>query len=87
MALLFRIAGTAGAVVTCPLEVVKTRFQSSYSNYCTNIVRNSSNSSHHSNIAANLLTANSTHVNTILLKNSVSKSSNRFKFGIWFQIK
>lgn len=26
---LSRVAGTAGAVVTCPLEVVKTRLQSS----------------------------------------------------------
>jgi hypothetical protein len=25
----YRVAGTAGAVVTCPLEVVKTRLQSS----------------------------------------------------------
>lgn len=28
-----RVAGTIGAVLTCPLEVVKTRFQSSYINY------------------------------------------------------
>lgn len=25
----FRVAGTVGAIVTCPLEVVKTRLQSS----------------------------------------------------------
>uniref|UniRef100_A0AAG5CVR7 Mitochondrial carrier protein n=1 Tax=Anopheles atroparvus TaxID=41427 RepID=A0AAG5CVR7_ANOAO len=31
--LIFSIAGTAGAVVTCPLEVVKTRLQSSSSSF------------------------------------------------------
>lgn len=29
----YRLAGTAGAVVTCPLEVVKTRLQSSHSGF------------------------------------------------------
>lgn len=29
----FRVAGTAGAIVTCPLEVVKTRLQSSSSGF------------------------------------------------------
>lgn len=29
----YRLAGTAGAVVTCPLEVVKTRLQSSQSGF------------------------------------------------------
>lgn len=28
-----RVAGTAGAIVTCPLEVVKTRLQSSSSGF------------------------------------------------------
>lgn len=29
----FRVAGTVGAIVTCPLEVVKTRLQSSQSGF------------------------------------------------------
>lgn len=31
--LLFSVGGTAGAIITCPLEVVKTRLQSSNSGF------------------------------------------------------
>ena len=32
-----RVGGTAGAIVTCPLEVVKTRLQSSNSGFDTSL--------------------------------------------------
>lgn len=41
---LFSVAGTAGAVVTCPLEVVKTRLQSSNA-FLPNPVQRSSRTS------------------------------------------
>ena len=33
----FSVGGTAGAIVTCPLEVVKTRLQSSNSGFGTTL--------------------------------------------------
>lgn len=38
----FRAGGTAGAILTCPLEVVKTRLQSSVATFVNPAFRNAS---------------------------------------------
>lgn len=64
--IIFRLAGTTGAILTCPLEVVKTRFQASQINSC-NIYAAKSN-----NYQSTLPNKTSSKLNN-LAKNSPSK--------------
>ena len=50
----FRVAGTTAAIITCPLEVVKTRLQSSNSGFDTNLkIKKTSEVSNSSNLTTN----------------------------------
>jgi hypothetical protein len=74
---LFRIAGTTGAVLTCPLEVVKTRFQSSYTNYYTNINLSNPACSTHFNTASTIqATSNPTNTHHTVAANFCTTTPN-----------
>lgn len=73
----YRTAGTVGAVVTCPLEVVKTRLQSSRSFLVSATVPNPTSRIIESSIAQN----QSTRTSTSNLRSGIPNNSSSFSSG------